>query len=130
MAKYFYTLYDPETYDVLCVSEFEEQPLNSTKKMVTEQWAKPRYNPETDSFYNAATEQEQEDFITAKNRAAEYSVKWANRPEWLTEQTAESLNEAFPDCPLPFTVYAPNIGSGTKYEKSATGIWVAFTSTL
>jgi len=49
-----YTIYDPISYDVLYAQEFEQAPENSTLSVVVNNYIKPKYNPQTDSFYEGA----------------------------------------------------------------------------
>lgn len=53
-----YTLFNPDTYDVLYSQEFDTAPANSTTSIMTESFVKPKYNPITDTFYEGATPQE------------------------------------------------------------------------
>ena len=54
-----YTIYDPITFDVLFAQEFEKAPANSTTSIMTESFVRPKYDPQTDSFYEGATSEEQ-----------------------------------------------------------------------
>lgn len=54
-----YTIYHPTTFDVLYAQDFEQAPDNSTTSIMMENFAKPKYNPQTDSFYEGASSQEQ-----------------------------------------------------------------------
>jgi hypothetical protein len=56
--KTAYTIYDPITFDVLFAQEFEKAPANSTTTVMIENFVKPKYDPQTDSFYEGATSQE------------------------------------------------------------------------
>lgn len=53
-----YTLYNPTTLDVLYSMEFEEQPPNSTSVVMMENFVKPKFNPQTNTYYEGATSQE------------------------------------------------------------------------
>lgn len=57
--KTAYTIFDPITFDVLYAMELEEQPDNSTASVMTESFVQPKYNPQTDTFYEGATQQQQ-----------------------------------------------------------------------
>lgn len=54
-----YTIYDPISYDVLYAQEFEQAPENSTLSVMFNSYIKPKYNPDTDTFYEGASLQEQ-----------------------------------------------------------------------
>ena len=53
-----YTIYDPISYDVLYAQEFEQAPENSTLSVVINSYIRPKYDPETDTFYEGATPKE------------------------------------------------------------------------
>lgn len=53
-----YTIYNPTTYDVLYAMECDIAPDNSTTSIMTEYFVKPKYNPQTDTFYEGATPEE------------------------------------------------------------------------
>lgn len=134
----WYTVYDPETLDNPYRQQFEEgmQPPNSTEATIVEQWARPRYNPETDTFYNDATVEEQEQFL--------YHLKvdeWKNSTyvfdDGLTDpQSSESLNERFPYVQPGFRFEVAKIINskgkpGVIYTKRPDNIWrVSDTSTI
>lgn len=54
-----YTIYHPETFDVLFAQDFEEQPENSTTTEMTESFIHPKYDPQSDKFYEGASAQTQ-----------------------------------------------------------------------
>lgn len=53
-----YTIYNPETFDVILTGFYEEQPENSTTSVPEVTYYKARYNPDDDSFFEGATEEE------------------------------------------------------------------------
>lgn len=53
-----YTIYNPTTYDVLYAQEFEQQPANSTTSILLDSFVKPKYDVQTDTFYEGATPEE------------------------------------------------------------------------
>jgi hypothetical protein len=53
-----YTIYDPNTFDVLFAQDFETQPPNSTDKVLTEYMVKPKFDPNTEIYYESATPEE------------------------------------------------------------------------
>jgi hypothetical protein len=59
-----YTIYNPITFDVLYSQEFETQPANSTTIVMMESFVKPKFNPQTNEYYEGATQLE---FLAAKN---------------------------------------------------------------
>jgi hypothetical protein len=50
-----YTIYDPNTFDVLYAMECEEQPKNSTDLVCMENFITPKFNPTTNEYYEGAT---------------------------------------------------------------------------
>jgi spore germination protein YaaH len=53
-----YTIYNSETFDVILTGFYEEQPENSTTSIPEVTYYKARYNPNNDTFYEGATEEE------------------------------------------------------------------------
>jgi hypothetical protein len=53
-----YTIYNPQTFDVIVTGFYEEQPENSTTSIPEVTYYKARYNPDDDSFFEGATEEE------------------------------------------------------------------------
>lgn len=59
-----FNIYDPVTFDIIEGSFAEEKPENATELMLTENWAKPRYDPINNVLYNAATPEEQQIYLS------------------------------------------------------------------
>ena len=60
-----FTLYNPETFEILVTIFAKEQPDNSTEKMAKNE-VKPMYNVKKDTIFEGATVDEIEAFQTAK----------------------------------------------------------------
>jgi hypothetical protein len=64
-----YTVYNPDTFEVLYAQEFEVQPDNSTDVVCMDNFVKPKFNPQTNEYYEGATQPE----VMAQKINDEYS---------------------------------------------------------
>ncbi len=138
--KVLYSWYDDTTKDFM-YSQFDTivpQCVNmvwkgnsvtacATTALVTADWAKPRFNPDTHVFYNAATTQEQENYL-ADQEAASVSptAQAATNYVLTTPQSNEQLNNRYAMQGEGFILYCKNIplnDGSTGYIKGKNGDW-------
>jgi len=131
-----YTVYDENTFEVMYVCSVDvcgEAPSNSTPLMVTENWCRPTFNPETNTFYNNATQEEQAAYLASQIATV---VPEINPEDMISfndvlevSQTDEQLNELYPNQQPTFRLICtkiefPNMpGSQTEYIKYNDGTW-------
>jgi hypothetical protein len=93
----------------------------ATRALVTNSWAKPRFDPVNQVFYNAASVTEQEKYLAEKAaNAVDPSATSATNPALLTPKTDAELNILYPQ-PAPFWLFCENIEGGIIYIKGSQG---------
>jgi hypothetical protein len=96
-----------------------------TNANVTENWLMPIYDPESDSFYNAATVDEQSDYEATQQASIVQEADMSTLNEALiTPQTSVSLNNLYPAARINFRLTAKNVGTGMVYIKVAENKWM------
>jgi len=121
-----YTLYDCTTFRALYTGYFDIQPECSTTALVTENWAKPTYNPACNCFFNNATQAEQDAYILQQYLdGIPWDAMQTTNPLINTPQTSATLNSLYPGRPIDFEVRAPNVGTGMIYYKVSETQWTA-----
>jgi len=129
-----YTIYDLNTYKPISTMFYEDQPPNSTSVLCTENWADPRFNTNTNSWYNAATQEEQDTYLRIQKVNEQLSLINSEvmnivNEEIVTWQTNSMLNEIYGNQLEGFKVFCPNLpnrsfeGSQTEYTKGKNGEW-------
>lgn len=64
-----YTIYNPETFEVLYAQDFEEQPPNSTDVVCMDSFIRAKFDPQTNTYYEGASQQE----VTAQAISDEFA---------------------------------------------------------
>lgn len=130
-GQVFVTWYDSDTFDLLYGEYMDALPpcdtviteandtihLCATLKVYGSNYAKPRFDPVNEVYYNAATPEEQELFEAqqeANNVPLDAKTGLNNR--FTTEKTDAELDALYPQEP-PFFLYCENIGDGILYMK-------------
>lgn len=128
------SFYDADTYDYLEARFLDHVPpcdtivvgtdtihRCATIAKVPEDWSAKRYDPQTQTFYNAATLQEQELYLAKKAAdAVDPSATTASNPALVSRKTDAELNALYPQ-PAPFWLFCENIEGGIIYLKGAEG---------
>lgn len=93
----------------------------ATTKVYTFNYAKPKFNSITETYYNGATPEEQE-FYEAKQYADAVPLDaiTAIDTRFTTPKTNAQLDELYQQ-PAPFMLYCENIGDGIIYIKGTDG---------
>jgi hypothetical protein len=138
-----YSWYNYDTYDYMfaqrdtiappcMVMEWHGSVVNAcaTTALVTGNWAKPRFNPTTHVFYNAATPAEQEIYEAQQQAdATPADATSAINNALTTPQTDAQINALYPNAGPAFILFCPYMpyanfaGSGTVHIKGQGSTW-------
>jgi len=102
----------------------------STTALIPHDWYNPKYNPQTNSFYNAATAEEQQIYIATKEAsntpadaasAVNTALTTIQPNSYLNSLYSNQGNGFLLDC--PYTPYPGFEGSSVLYIKRPNGEW-------
>ncbi len=127
-----YTIYDSITLIAIEVTENQpEDGVAYTTAIVTGNYAKPTYDPATDSFYNAATDAEQMIYLAQQEASAVPDGQFqAVNNIFTAPQPNDVLNAVYGDRGPGFIVVCPNVkfndteGTATSYIKITAATWM------
>lgn len=96
---------------------------NWTYEPVTENWKRPRWNFQTQEWYNGATEDEQIEHEAKCKAMATAGDHSAINYDFTEPQTSDTLNEIYGNVMINYNVLCPNIEGGKEYTKISETQW-------